>query len=55
MCEDPCHLQKIPSTNAKSVHFDFFTEPLREDSSLFTTKSLGGPGAHMIDLRRMKM
>ena len=30
------------------------TEPLRGDSLLFTTKSPGGPGTHLIDLGRMK-
>ena len=30
------------------------TEPLRGDSLLFTTKSPGAPGTHLIDLRRMK-
>ena len=30
------------------------TELLRGDSLLFTTKSPGGPGTHLIDLGRMK-
>ena len=30
------------------------TEPLLGDSLLFTTKSPGGPGTHLIDLRKMK-
>ena len=29
-------------------------EPLRGDSKLFTTKSLGVPGTHLIDLGRMR-
>ena len=31
------------------------TEPLRRDSLLFTTKSLGVPGTHLINLRRMEV
>ena len=31
------------------------TEPGREDSLLFTTKSPGVPGTHFIDHRRMKV
>ena len=30
------------------------TEPLRGDSLLFTNKSPGGPGIHLIDLGKMK-
>ena len=30
------------------------TEPLKGDSLLFTTLSPGVPGAHLIDLERMK-
>ena len=30
------------------------TEPLQGDTLLFTTKSPGVPGDHLIDLRRMK-
>ena len=30
------------------------TEPLQGDTLLFTTKSSGVPGAHLIDLKRMK-
>ena len=30
------------------------TEPLQGDSLLLTTKSLGGLGTHLIDLRLMK-
>ena len=29
-------------------------EPLRGDSLLFTSKSPGGPGTHLIDIGRMK-
>ena len=31
-----------------------YTVPLWGNSLLFTTKSLGGPGTHLIDLRKMK-
>ena len=30
------------------------TEPLRQDSLLFTTQSPGVPGTHLIDIGRMK-
>ena len=30
------------------------TEPLQGDSSLFTSKSPGGSGSHLIDLARVK-
>ena len=30
------------------------TEPLQGDSLLFTTKSPGVPGTHIVDFRRMK-
>ena len=30
------------------------TEPLRGDNLLFTTRCLGGPSTHLIDLRKMK-
>ena len=30
-------------------------EPIRGDSSLFTSESPGGPGTHFINLERMKV
>ena len=36
------------------MRFNFLKATLRGDSLLFNTRSLGLPGAHLVDLRRKK-